>query len=69
MKFSFITALSLLTGGPKTTPLFNEAYVCKTSEEQRPVMVTCDSHMPCPKGSQCIKLYGDSGFCVLTKMK
>lgn len=55
MKLSFISAFSFIP-----SLMFKEAY----SEN---VMVICDLKSPCPIGSRCIKVYGNSGICVLTK--
>lgn len=32
-----------------------------------PIPVTCSDKIPCPRGSQCMRIVGKEGFCVLFK--
>ena len=65
MNFAFIKAFSLLmTGSGKE--------ICCTkpsvkSSDSRPAMVTCGPKNPCPRGTMCLKMFGNEGLCVLTK--
>ena len=40
--------------------------VFKSRVQSMDNLVTCSEKKECPSGSFCLRMYGDSGFCVLT---
>lgn len=62
--FNTLVASSALTN---SSPCFiTKSAVEDPSRDGYRVPVMCNKHKPCPIGTTCYRIYGDSGFCVLT---
>ena len=62
--FQYLLATSAVT----TYPAFL-AQKTSVKSKDNGVPILCSSTRDCPVGSQCYKLYGDYGLCVLTLPK
>ena len=61
--FNTLVASSALTN---SSPCFiTKSVVEDPSHDGYRVPVTCSKQKPCPIGTTCYKIYGDTGFCVL----